>query len=167
MNVNEEWMLITESLREELGEYGKLLHLFEEQQLALFERNADNVLMLSTSIEQQVNVMHDCRRRREHLVASFALASGRPANSTLRSLLPLFETAVRPLVEALIKEVNVLIHRIRRVSHHNHTLLASAVESHQQTLRVLRPDAFTQVYSPNGRSRINVVRPATALRTAG
>lgn len=165
--MNGDCLAITEGLRNELTEYGGLLHLFEQQQQALFERDADQVLQLSSAIEQQVLAMQDCRRRREQLVAAFALVSGRAANSTLRSLLPLFEATVQPLLEALINEVNVLIHRVRRVSHHNHTLLASAVESHQQVLRTLRPDAFTQTYTPAGRSRISVARRVPALRTAG
>lgn len=165
--MNDFFPLITDSLRRELSEYGGLLNLFEEQQRALFNREADRVLLLSGAIEQQVSAMQDCRRQREQLVTEFALAHGASPKSTLRSLLPLFAEAVRPLVEALVREVNVLIHRIRRASQHNQLLLASAVESHQQALRLLRPEAFTPTYSANGRARLAGGVPSAALRTAG
>lgn len=165
--MNGEWSSIADILRQELTEYGALLNFYEEQEQALFDRNADKVLQLSTQIEQQVQIMQDCRNRREHLVTTFAVAQGQSGSSTLRSLLPLFEREVQPLLVALINEVNVLIHRIRRITKHNRVLLASAVESHQQTLRALRPDAFAQTYAPNGRSRMRMVHTAPALQTAG
>lgn len=166
--MNPVWHSITEALRQEITEYGALLHLFEQQQHRLFARDAEGVLQLSTDIETQVRTLHDCRRRREELVAAYAVAHGEPASATLRSLLTSFAAEVRPLLEAMIAEINVLIHRVRRVSRHNHTLLARSVETHQQLLRQLQPDAFTQTYAPNGRvSLTTTARPAAALQAAG
>jgi len=53
-------------------------------------------------------------------------------------LLPLIEVDARPLVEALVSEVNLLLHRVRRTSRHNHMLLTRAVDMHQETLELLR-----------------------------
>ena len=165
--MNEPWITITECLRRELSEYGCLLRLFEDQQNSLFSRDATNVLRLSAEIEQQVRFLHESRRSREEAVATFAVSHGEPVNATLRSLIPLFAAEVRPLLEALIGEVNVLIHRVRRVSRHNHTLLARTVDNHQQLLRALQPDSFMQTYAPDGRSALTTTRRTPALQAAG
>jgi flagellar biosynthesis/type III secretory pathway chaperone len=165
--MNEPWINITECLRRELAEYGCLLRLFEDQQSCLFNRDATNVLRLSSEIEQQVRFLHESRRAREEAVATFAVSHGEPVNATLRSLLPLFVAEVHPLLEALIGEVNVLIHRVRRASRHNHTLLARTVDIHQQMLRTLQPDSFVQTYSPTGRAALTTTRSSPALQAAG
>lgn len=166
--MNTHWELIVTSLREELAEYGALLHLFEVQQRALFDRNADVVLHQATAIEEQSRTIIESRHRREKIVATFALERARPANSTLRSLLTLFPADAQPLVEALIDETNRLVHRIRRTSRHNHSLLARAVEVHQETLQMLRPHAFTKTYSPSGRVSVGAGEEmAGKLRAAG
>ena len=165
--MNEPWIVITESLRCELAEYGCLLRLFEEQQSFLFNRDPANVLRLSGEIEQQVRYVQEFRRTREETVASFAVKQGQPINATLRSLLPLFEADVRPLIEALIGEVNVLIHRVRRISRHNHTLLSRTVDCHQQLLRMLQPDSFMQTYAPNGHAALTTTHRSSALQAAG
>ena len=158
---------IAECLRQELADYGGLLNLFEAQQRSLFNRNPDAVLQFAAEIEQQARVLADCRARREQAVASFALANRRAVTSTLRSLLPLIEAEARPLLEALINEVNALLHRVRRMSRHNHLLLSRAVEVHQETLAQLRPQTFTKTYSPAGRLSVAATRPPSTLRAAG
>jgi flagellar biosynthesis/type III secretory pathway chaperone len=161
------WQSLADGLRTELAEYGALLGLFEEQQKNLFAREAAEVLRLAHAIEAQAHTLQTCRREREQRVSSFALAHGQPARATLRSLLPFCEAAARPLIEALIDEVNRLLHRVRRVSRHNHTLLSRTVELHQETLRLARPDAFTQTYAPNGRVTLGAVRATPAWQAAG
>ena len=165
--MNEPWINITECLRRELAEYGCLLRLFEDQQNALFSRDANSVLRLSLEIEQQVRFLHESRRTREEAVATFAVSHGEPGGATLRSLIPLFAVEIRPLLEALIGEVNVLIHRVRRVSRHNHTLLARTVDSHQQMLRLLQPESFVQTYVSSGRAALTTTHRTTALQAAG
>jgi flagellar biosynthesis/type III secretory pathway chaperone len=161
------WEFIAECLRQELADYGGLLHLFEAQQRSLFDRNPDAVLGYAAEIERQALTLAHCRTRREEAVAAFAVAHDRPSTSTLRALLPLIEAEARPLLEALINEVNALLHRVRRMSRHNHTLLSRAVEVHHETLAQLRPQAFTQTYSPAGRLSIAATRPPATLRAAG
>jgi flagellar biosynthesis/type III secretory pathway chaperone len=162
------WELIVTSLREELTEYGGLLHLFEVQQRALFDRDADAVLEHASKIEAHTRALTGSRERREKLVAAFASEHGRPLNSTLRSLLPLLPEESRPLLEALIDEINRLLHRVRRTSRHNHSLLSRAVEVNQETLQTLRPQAFTKMYSPSGRVSVSAGEEmAGKLRAAG
>jgi flagellar biosynthesis/type III secretory pathway chaperone len=161
------WEFIAQCLRAELADYGGLLHLFEEQQRSLFGRDPEAVLRFATEIESQARSVADSRCRREQAVASFAGDNGHPSTSSLRVLLPLIEINARPLLEALINEVNLLLHRVRRTSRHNHTLLSRAVELHQETLQQLRPQSFTKTYSPAGRLAVSVAHPPSTLRAAG
>lgn len=161
------WQLVAECLRKELAEYGALLNLFEQQQESLFRRDPDSVLRVGGEIEDQAQILHDCRRRREQAVANLAGACNQPATSTLRSLLPRVESDARPLLEALINEINHLLHRVRRTSRHNHTLLSRTLELHQETLRQLRPDAFTKTYAADGRVSVAGSVATPALRAAG
>lgn len=166
--MSEPWTIIAESLRTEIAGFGGLLNLFEQQQQSLFARDTESVLLLSGEIEAHTRVMSEHRQRREQIVAEFALSQGQPARSTLRSLLPFIAAEARPLIEALIAEVNVLIHRVRRLTRQNHTLLARTVESHQELMRTLRPDAFQHTYSAAGRRTLTTtVRATGALQAAG
>jgi hypothetical protein len=149
MSIN--WEFIAECLRTELADYGGLLHLFQAQQNSLFGRDPEAVLRFASEIEAQARVAADSR----------------PADATLRSLLPLIEADARPLIEALIAEVNLLLHRVRKTCRHNHTLLARAVEMHQETMQHLRPQAFSKTYSPAGRLAVASTQPPVALRAAG
>lgn len=165
--MNTHWESIVTALRQELSEYGAILILFEDQQRALFERDADAVLAHASSIEAQASSLAACRENREKIVATFALEHNRPANSTLRSLLPLVAAEAQPLLEALIDEINRLLHRVRRTSRHNHTLLSRAVEVHQETLQILRPNTFIKTYSPAGRVSVATDPLSGSLRAAG
>ena len=161
------WQTIAEHLRQELAEYGELLRLFEQQQESLFKRDADAVLQFSSRLEDQAQILQDCRQRRERAVALFAATFDLPASTTLRALLERVERDARPLLEALINEINHLLHRVRRTSRHNHTLLSRSLELHQEMLRELRPDAFTKTYSPSGRLSVAAAAGAGTLRAAG
>lgn len=166
--MNEPWTIIAESLRTEIAGFGGLLNLFEQQQQSLFARDTDGVLRLSGEIEEHTRLMQEHRQNREQIVAEFALSNSQPARATLRSLLPFIAAEARPLIEALIAEVNVLIHRVRRLTRQNHTLLARTVESHQELMRTLRPDAFVHTYSAAGRKTLKSnARAASALQAAG
>jgi flagellar biosynthesis/type III secretory pathway chaperone len=166
--MNEPWTIIAESLRAEIAGFGDLLNLFERQQQSLFARDTDSVLRLSTEIETHTRQMQLCRQDRERIVADFALTQNQPANATLRSLLPFVEVNARPLLEALIAEVNRLIHKVRRLTRQNHQLLARTVESQQELMRSLRPDAFMQTYSAAGRKTLTSnTGSASALQAAG
>lgn len=165
--MNIRWETIADALRAELAEYGGLLNRFEAQQESLLARDSAVVLQLSTEIEGQTRVAADRREQRERLVVAFARQHDRPANSTLRSLLPLIDDVARPLLEALIAEVNVLLHRVRRANRHNHALLSRTVELHQEMLQHLRPAAFTKTYAPDGRVSVAGTQAASSLRVAG
>jgi flagellar biosynthesis/type III secretory pathway chaperone len=161
------WESIAECLRAELADYGGLLQLFEEKQRRIFDRDADNVLRLSNEIDEVARSVGGCRSRREQAVAAFAAANGQPATTTLHAMLPLIEADARPLLDALITEVNTLLQRVRRVSRQNHTLLSRTVELHQETLQQLQPHAFTKTYSPDGHFSVAAAYPPSSLRFTG
>ena len=165
MNIS--WSTLVDCLRAELADYGALLQLFELQQQNLFARDADAVLEATRRIEEQTANVAAARAERERAVAEFARAHAQPASSTLRALLPFVEADARPLVEALIGEVNRLLHRIRRTSRHNHALLGRVVQVQQELLQQLRPQTFTKTYSPTGRVAVAPVATASTLQTAG
>lgn len=149
MNIS--WEFITECLRNELQEYGALLALFEEQQANLLRQDADQVAALAFSIEEQARATHQCRDRREKCVREFAEKQGRSPDSSLRQLLPFFPSEVQPMLNALIDEINHLIHRIRRDARHNQMLLSRVVKAHDEALRTLMPERFeARTYSARG-----------------
>lgn len=165
--MNHQWHRIAECLRTELAEYGGLLRLFELQQRSLLNRDAEAVLRVAHEIEAQARSLGESRSYREEMVTAFAVELGCPPSSTLRSLLPKIDPVAQPLLEALIKEVNLLLHRVRRTSRHNHMLLSHALELHQETLLQLQPNAFTRTYSPGGRVSTNVAQAAPSLHAVG
>jgi flagellar biosynthesis/type III secretory pathway chaperone len=160
------WQEMADRLRDEAAEYGRLLGYFEAQQQHLFQREPQGVLAMSQSIRQQSDVLERLRRDRESRVSAFASAHGRPANATLRSLLDLMPPEAQPLFEALIGEINRLIHRVRRSAKLNHRLLTAVVEVRQEFMRRVRPDAFTKTYAANGRVNLAGLRRIPALQSA-
>jgi flagellar biosynthesis/type III secretory pathway chaperone len=161
------WKNVAECLRAEVAEYGRLLHLMEEQRDVIFKRDTAAVFRAGSSIQAQVNILHDCRRRREEMSAKLAAEHDRPPNSTLRSLVPLINPDGRPLMEALIAEVNRLIHRVRRTMRLNERLLACAVDCQQELLRRLWPSAFIKTYAADGRVAVSAPRRAPTMQIAG
>jgi hypothetical protein len=132
------WEQIADCLREEIAEYGGLLHLFEVQQLALSNRDGGSVLRHGNAINALARKLTDCRTRRDKVVEAFATRHGSPPSSSLRSLLPLIKPDARPLLEALVDETSHLLRRVRRASRRNHALLAGAATLQQETLQLLR-----------------------------
>lgn len=144
------WETLTECLRNELQEYGALLSLFEEQQSNLLRRDATAVAALAAEIEAQARATQGRRERREQLVRDFALEHQAEGHTSLRQLIPFFPSDVQPLLQALIHEINHLIHRIRRGARQNQILLSRTVEAHQEALRLCAPDRFVSTYSNRG-----------------
>jgi FlgN protein len=159
------WEDIAESLRQELAGYGGLLHLFENQQPALSDRDLDRVLARCPAIEARALTLAGCRKDREGRVAAFALEHGRASDSPIRSLLDLIDADARPLLEALIDEVNHLLQRVRVASGQNHAQLSRALELHQQLLR--GQDAVAPAATPTLDHLLAETNSPRAMRAAG
>lgn len=149
-----DWEPLAEALREELKEHGGLLNLFDEQQAAILRRDPDVVLTVIDSISLQARTIDFCRKKRETLAKQCAAAVNLPEDSPLSQLLAYFADAVRPLLKALIDEVNHLISRTKKRARQNQMLLARSIEVSQQILQRLNPEAVTKTYSPKGRVQI-------------
>jgi flagellar biosynthesis/type III secretory pathway chaperone len=54
------------------------------------------------------------------------------------------------MFEALVREINRLIHQTRRLARQNQQLLSRTIEIHRETLRALRPDIFSTTYDQRG-----------------
>jgi hypothetical protein len=162
-----DWNDIILHLRQELVDYGALLGLYEEQQKALFARQPDTVLGLSGKIKDQVARVVVAREAREGVAARFAVAHQLAPNATIRELLTAIDKDAHPLFEALLSELNLLLHRVRRTHRQNHTLLSHTVTMHRETLQLLRPNSFTRTYSPKGKVSISAGRVASTLCAAG
>jgi flagellar biosynthesis/type III secretory pathway chaperone len=157
---------LVDLLRSELAAYGGLLALFDRQQTLLWNREVQAVADASFEIEALVAETARHREARERWVASFAAEHARPADVSLRQLLPLFPADQRPLLDALIDEVNHLVQRVRRRARQNHSLLARAVELHREAVAVLHPAARPRTYAASGRVGA-FAGPAAALRATG
>lgn len=159
------WEILVQHLRAELEAYGGLLALFAEQRQCLLQRDADAVLDLAGAIEARAQTATAQREERERCVRELSLALGVSGERTLRALVPCFPEPVRPLVSALIDEINVLVHRLRRGARQNRELLARTLDVHQETLRFLRPASVVSTYSPGGRA--NLSSTAAAWQATG
>jgi hypothetical protein len=167
MTMNITWEHIAQCLRNEVQEYGDMLRLFEEQQECVFNRDPGRLLQLIEVTKDATQRAEDARREREQCVSSFAAGLGRGADVTLRSLLPFIDCEARPLLQALIDEVNRLVHRVRRITRQNHLLLSRTVQLHQGLLRQFYPGAFTSTYSACGRVSVAPASSLPAYRVAG
>lgn len=157
---------LVELLRSELAAYGGLLALFERQQALLWSREVQAVSEASLEIEALATESVRHREARERWVTQFAMEHSRSPDSSLRQLLPLFPADQRALLDALILEVNHLIHRVRRRARQNHSLLARAVELHREAVATLHPAARPRTYVASGRVGA-FTGPAAALRATG
>jgi hypothetical protein len=154
-------------LRTEIAEYGRLIQLFEEQRNLIREADPEDVLRASDAIRGQIAVLDRCRRDREREVEAFAVALARPASATLRSLLPLMAQEARPLFEALIAELNSLVHRVRKDGRRDRRLQACAVERHPEVVRRPRSEPFAKNHAAEGRAAVAALRPTSLTSAAG
>lgn len=145
---------IIDALRSEIEEYGALLNRFDEQQNAILGRDPQGVLAADESINAQLTTTRERRKRREALVAELATLGVLSPGSSLREVMPLFREPMRPLVQALISEVNRLISLARRRARQNQMLLARTIEVTQELVALLNPGVVTRTYSPQGRMKI-------------
>jgi flagellar biosynthesis/type III secretory pathway chaperone len=157
---------LVDLLRAELSGYGGLLALFDQQQSQLWGRDIQAVAETSATIQELADETNRCRQEREAWVSCFATAHAQASDSSLRRLIPFFPEEQRPLLTALIDEINHLLHRVRRRARQNHSILARAVELHRDVLANLHPAARPRTYVPSGRVG-HVAGPAATLQATG
>ncbi len=166
MNASPAFIPLVDLLRTELAGYGGLLALFDQQQDQLWRRELQPMVDTSTVLETLAAEVARHRADREAWLAAFAQEHARPPDSTFQELLPLFPPDQQSLLVALVKEINHLLHRVRRRARQNHTILARTVQLHRDALAILMPGRRPRTYAANGRVG-SVVAPALSLRVAG
>lgn len=151
---------LLDALRNEVLEYGGLLHLFGRQQDAILGRDPDRVLAVTSTIESQIETIDSRRKARESLVKECAVEAYQPSANSLKELLPFFSEPIRPLLEALMDEINNLITRTKRRASQNQMLLARSIEISQEILERLNPQGIVKTYSNRGQVRIKLSKGA-------
>jgi len=150
-------------LRTELQEYGGLFNLLSNQQDRIMARRNDDVLSINDQIELQTIAVSELRTQREAAVRSLGerVQAARP--DRMADLIEHFPEVARPLAEALVKDINHMVRRIRQKARQNHLLLSRAMELTEETLRMLQPENFTRTYKRDGKVALGR-RPAVANR---
>ena len=139
------------ALQDELQEYGGLLNLFQQQQQFVLRHDPEGFLSLADGVEEQILRSTEKRIEREKLVRETALQAGVAPESTLVSLLPYCPEPFRPLLAALIEEINDLLHRTRRRLRQNHMLLGQCVDLARQMVGMSMPEVANNTYNAYGK----------------
>ena len=152
-NVFEEkdWDPLVELLRSEVQEYGGLYNLLDRQQREIFSRDPELVLSTNSEIESYMSDMGGLRQAREERVQQMARACGADETESLSKLLPHFPDFIRPMLTALVDEVNAMVTRTRQKARQNFMLLSRTMEVTHETLQRLQPDNFNRTYTKKGR----------------
>jgi hypothetical protein len=120
---------VVEALRNELQQYGEMLALLEVQQEAVSRCGPQPVLTSISAVEAQGASIESARLARETYQRQLSWALGRSELCPFAELFPLLPDSHRPLIQALVQEINQLIERVRIRAEHNHGQLRRALES--------------------------------------
>ena len=156
-----DWDPLVGLLREEVQEYGGLYNLLERQQNEIFNRDPDLVMETNSDVESQMEQMDILRRKRESTVREMAIRCQCNQEQTLKDLLPNFPEFVRPLIEALIDEVNAMVKRTRQKARQNYLLLSRTMEITHEALRRSEPSNYSKTYSRKGQVGVSGKLPTT------
>ncbi len=154
-----DWDPLVELLRYEVQEYGGLFNLLVRQQEEIFRRDPQLVLETNAEIEAYMAQMGNLREQRERCVSDIAKAFGSPADQPLSKLLHCFPAVVRPMLQALIDEINQMIRRTRQKARQNFMLLSRTMEITHETFKALQPESYNQVYTKKGRVGVKTALP--------
>lgn len=154
-------------LREELQHYGEMLALLDQQQACAINRAADELLVATTAIKNQAQLMQSARRDREKLQRALARELAVLETSTFAEILSLLPPAYRPLVQSLVDENNSLLQRVQQRARQNHLLLSRSVELMQQFLNMVLPARETQVYNGQGTRESHALPPPPLYEAVG
>lgn len=135
---------VIDSLRHEVQQYGEMLALLEAQQDVVTQREPQSVLISIATVETQSVAIEKARQDRETAQRQLAWALGwSDTNHSFQQLLPLLPGEYRPLVAALVEEINELLGRVRERAEQNHTQLRRALELMERFISTISPQAQT------------------------
>lgn len=134
---------VIEALRDELQQFGELLALLESQQSSLNQGDISGVAHTAFAIDSQRNVIESARGRRETLQKQLAWTIGEPESQSLETLLPRTPENYRPLLSALVHEINQLIEAVRVRLESNQRQLRRAMDQTARLLNTISSQAYS------------------------
>lgn len=149
------------ALRRELEQYGQMLALLDRQHEQIAQRRADEVSQSVAPIKLCGQAMQQARKHRDECRAQFAQSLQQPKDSTFAQLMPLLPANDQAVVQALVKENNELLARVRQRARQNHLRLSRSIEMMQGLINAIFPSREPRLY--NGRGGMKVRRPAQRL----
>ena len=152
------------ALRHELHEYGAMLALLDAQQQAVIGRAGDEVLQSVTRINEQTQMVERARGARESCRRELAVLICKPEGTTFTQMIPLLPEKFRGAVQALIRENNDLLTRVRQRARQNHLLISRSLELMQRVLTAFTPATSPAVYTESGKTL--EARPSAPLYDA-
>ena len=153
-----------DALRNELQQYGEMLALLEAQSGALNQRETDTVAASISLLNAQSATVESARRTREDIQRRVAWGLGVPEEPTVWELLPLVPEQYRPLLQALIQEIQELLKRVRECAAQNREHLRHSLELMEQFIARLSPPCESEVCG--GKSSDDCCEPPSTLAAA-
>jgi hypothetical protein len=128
-----------DALRNELQQYGEMLALLEAQGGALNRHGTHSVAASVSSLTAHGATIECARRTRETLQRKVAWSLGVAEEQTVQQLVRLVPEEYRPLLEALIQEIQELLRRVRECAGQNREHLRHSLELMEQFIARLSP----------------------------
>jgi flagellar biosynthesis/type III secretory pathway chaperone len=148
--MNDSLQCLIQALQNELGEYGALLHLFEQQQNCVLRHDSTGYLELNLLVEEQMATLARCRSLRQGLAGAVAREYGKTPETPIIEMAESLPAPRRPLIRALVEEINRLVERARRRAQQNQLLLARCIDTARSVISTLRPG---ETYSAQGKTQ--------------
>ena len=139
--MNEPLNNLIAALREELTQYGEVLALMQEQQELIINRAASELLLNLNAVNEQMEKVAAARGAREAARAQLVQTVGGTPEMTFRQMTDELPEEVRPLLEALVEEINQMLQRIQKWLRQNHMLLKRSLDLMQKIMQGMFPSA--------------------------
>ncbi|MDP7010421.1 MAG: flagellar protein FlgN [Verrucomicrobiota bacterium] len=152
---NDDINRLIESLREEMTQYGELLALMQEQQELIINRQPQELLTNLNEVNSQMEKIAGARQAREQARMTLAMQLGGTQETTFTEMTGQLPEEYRPLLEALVEEINALLQNVHKWLRQNHLLLKRSLDLMQDILQ----NVFPAQASPKTYGRQGAVSP--------
>ena len=102
-------------------------------------RSSDDALHSVTAVNAQSAAVEQSRQLRETCRGELARLLAQPADVTFVALIPQLPQKFRPAIDAIVRENDQLIARIRQRAQQNHLLIARSLEVMQRVVNAFVP----------------------------
>lgn len=153
-NPYNQYEVLADRLRDEMQEYGALYNLLKEQQTSLLARDSEGIVLSNTKINEHLKSAERYRNARKGTVAELMDALSLDPQSALSELITFAPKALKPMFEALIREVNTLLERVRKIFDQNNLIILHTNEFIEGILQELDPDCPTKTYTSEGSLKV-------------